>query len=63
MFYISPYNDGHLNLAIDEYLLNTIGPDEFILYLYVNSNAVIIGRNQNGERVQHGKDESDGYSL
>lgn len=46
-FYFSPSGDGWRNLAVDEYFLNTLGPDDFMLYFYINENAVIIGRNQN----------------
>lgn len=46
-FYVSPSHDGWHNLAVDEWLLDNIGEDELILYLYVNRNAVIIGKNQN----------------
>lgn len=46
-FYVSNSGDGWDNLALDEYLLNTVAPGELVLYLYVNSNAVIIGQNQN----------------
>ncbi|MBQ3865667.1 MAG: lipoate--protein ligase family protein, partial [Clostridia bacterium] len=38
---------GYENLALDEYFLDTVGQDEMILYLYVNRNAVIVGKNQN----------------
>jgi len=46
-FYIAPTGDGWRNLAIDEYLLNTLRPGEFCLLLYVNERAVILGKNQN----------------
>ncbi len=46
-FYFSPYGDGWHNLAADEYFLDTLGPESFLLYLFVNENAVILGRNQN----------------
>lgn len=46
-FYVSTSGNGWDNLALDEYLLNTVAPGELVLYLYVNSNAVIIGQNQN----------------
>lgn len=46
-FYLSPSPDGWQNLATDEWLLDHLQPDEMILYLYINQNAVIIGKNQN----------------
>lgn len=46
-FYLSPSLDGWQNLAMDEWLLDHIGQGQLVLYLYVNQNAVIIGKNQN----------------
>ena len=46
-FYMSQTQDGWANLARDEWFLEHIQPGEFLLYLYVNRNAVIIGQNQN----------------
>lgn len=51
--YISRSGDGHRNLAIDEFILEQYrrGLYEGVtLYFFVNSNAVIIGRNQNAWR-------------
>ena len=45
-FLISPDGDGYRNLARDEFFLNSLRKGDMILYLYVNRNAVIIGRNQ-----------------
>ena len=45
--YVSPSESGWDNLALDEYFLDHLGEDDFLLYFYVNANAVIIGRNQN----------------
>lgn len=45
--YISDSTDGWRNLAADEYFLDTLGPKDMLLYFYINSNAVIIGRGQN----------------
>lgn len=46
-FFISPSGDGWKNLATDEYFLDNLAPDDFMLYLYINERAVIIGHNQN----------------
>lgn len=46
-FYLSPSPDGWRNLGLDEYFLDHLGEDDILLYLYVNQNAVIIGRGQN----------------
>ena len=51
--YISSVGDGHNNLAADEYLLELYRQGSMhgvTLYFYVNTNAVIIGRNQNAWR-------------
>ena len=45
--YVSTTLDGWRNLAVDEYFLDTLGPDDIVLYFYINGNAVIIGRGQN----------------
>ena len=47
LWYVSPSRDGWQNLATDEWFLDTLGPEDLILYFYVNQNAVIIGKNQN----------------
>ena len=44
---ISNSFDAHVNLALDEYLLESLSEEDRILYFYVNRKAVIIGRNQN----------------
>ncbi len=46
-FYLCESDDGWENLARDEYFLDHIGPDEILLYIYINAPSVIIGRNQN----------------
>ena len=46
-WYLSPSRDGWQNLAMDEYFLDTLRPEDTLLYFYVNQNAVIIGKNQN----------------
>jgi lipoate-protein ligase A len=39
--------DPRVNLAIEEYLLRNIHPEEDILLFYINEPSIIIGRNQN----------------
>ena len=39
--------DPHINLAVEEYLLRNLVQNEPIVYCYVNSPAIVIGRNQN----------------
>ena len=46
-WYVSSSRDGWQNLAMDEWFLDQLGPDDLLLYFYVNQNAVIIGKNQN----------------
>lgn len=46
-WYVSQSNDGWQNLAMDEWFLDHLQPDDLILYFYINRNAVIIGKNQN----------------
>lgn len=46
-FYQSTSGDGWQNLSTDEYFLEHIQENEMMLYLYCNTNAVIIGKNQN----------------
>lgn len=45
--YISDTRDGWRNLAMDEYFIDTLGEEDILLYFYINSGAVIIGRGQN----------------
>lgn len=44
---ISRSGDGHYNLARDGFFLDNVKKGDVIMYFYVNSQAVIIGRNQN----------------
>lgn len=45
--YVSPTGDGWRNLAVDEYFLDHMQPEDMLLYFYINTGAVIIGRGQN----------------
>lgn len=45
--YVSPSGDGWRNLAADEYFIDHLGPEDMLLYFYINRSAVIIGRGQN----------------
>lgn len=44
---ISQTNDPYLNLAIEDHIFNDMDPRQHILFLWRNSDCVIIGRNQN----------------
>lgn len=57
-------DDGYLNLAADGYFLENVKKGDVILYFYINSNAVIIGRNQNAWRECYIKNmRRDGVQL
>lgn len=49
-FYMSDSYDGWRNLATDGFFLENLKKEDIMLYLYVNANAVIIGKNQNAWR-------------
>ena len=46
-WYVSPSRDGWQNLAMDEWFLDHLEPEDLLIYFYINQNAVIIGKNQN----------------
>lgn len=64
---VSTVGDGYMNLAVDQYILQLHRSGALggvTLYFYVNSNAVIIGRNQNAWReCDLAKMERDGVQL
>ena len=37
-WYVSPSRDGWQNLAMDEWFLDHLNPNDLILYFYVNQN-------------------------
>jgi len=46
-WYVSASTDGWQNLAMDEWFLDHLDPEDLVLYFYINRSAVIIGKNQN----------------
>lgn len=62
--YISNTGDGCVNLAADGFFLDTVKKGDVILYFYVNTRAVIIGRNQNAwKECNLANMERDGVQL
>lgn len=45
--YVSKSDDPYLNLAVEQYLMETVGEHACVLYLWQNRHTVVIGRNQN----------------
>ncbi len=46
-FYLSPFSDPYINLAIENELLINLKPDSRVLLLYINGPSVVMGRFQN----------------
>lgn len=60
----APTGDGWMNLARDGFFLDNVKKGDVILYFYVNTNAVIIGRNQNAwKECSLANMERDGVQL
>ncbi len=64
LWYVSRSLDGWENLAMDEWFLDHMDPEDMVLHFYVNQNAVIIGKNQNPwKECALGVMETDGVQL
>lgn len=46
-FVVSPSNDPFFNIASEEYFIKSFREKGLLVFLYINSPAVVIGRNQN----------------
>ncbi|WP_302762178.1 lipoate--protein ligase [Christensenella hongkongensis] len=63
-FYLSPNNNPHHTLAVEEYMMNHVSPGDVILYLYIHSDSIIIGKNQNAwAECRHEQLGADGGIL
>ena len=62
--YIGAGTNPHRNLAIEEYLTDTVPEDTLIVYLWQNKHTVVIGRNQNAwAECRTAEFERDGGTL
>ena len=63
-YYINPDGDPHRTLALEEYMLEHVGADEVVLYMYTHADTVVIGRNQNAwAECRHEQLHQDGGKL
>ncbi len=62
--YITADTHPHYNIAVEEYLMNSVGDDECTLFLWQNRHTVVIGRNQSAwKECRTGDLERDGGTL
>lgn len=63
-FYLSKSTDGWMNLATDEFILDHVKDGDIFLYIYINADSVIIGKNQNAwKECNLSAMEKDGVKL
>ena len=63
-YFISSSTNPYLNLAVEEYLLETVKSNQLILYLWQNERTVVIGKNQNAwKECRFQELEADGGHL